>query len=116
MRNRILAVVGLLLSTSGAFGQSWTIGNDQIERTLTYDSATGLMTQRLTDLATHTDLIPAGKPARRPASEFSFACNGQSQNGSTFRLVKAEQASLQDGKSLTILLESKTFPLQVSAV
>jgi alpha-galactosidase len=116
MRNRLLAVVGLLLSASGAFGQSWTIGNDQIERTLTYDSATGLMTQRLTDLTTHTDLIPAGKPARRPASEFSFVCNGQSQNGSTFRLVKADESRLPDGKSLTILLESKTLSLQVSAV
>ncbi len=116
MRSKLLAVLGLLLSASGAFCQSWTIGNDQIERTLTFAPATGLVTQRLTDLTTHTDLIPAGKPARRPALEFAFACNGQNLNGSTFRLLKADQSTLPDGKSLTILLESKTFPLQVSVV
>jgi alpha-galactosidase len=116
MRRKLLAVVGLLLSAAGALGQSWTIGNDQIERTLTFDTATGLVTERLTDLTTHSDLIPAGKPARRPALEFAFACNGQNLNGSTFRLVKADQSTLPDGKSLTILLESKTFALQVSVV
>src|ERR1700733_1164507 len=110
MRCKLLAVVGLLLSASGALCQSWTIGNDQIERALTFDSATGLVTQRLTDLTTHSNLIPAGKPARRPALEFAFACNGQNLNGSTFRLVKADQSTLPDGKALIILLESKTFP------
>ena len=72
MRCKLVVVVGLLLSASGAFGQSWTIGNEQIERTITFDPATGLGTQRLTDLTTHTDLIPAGKAVRRPAVEFSF--------------------------------------------
>ncbi len=116
MRCKLVVVVGLLLSASGAFGQSWTIGNEQIERTITFDPATGLGTQRLTDLTTHTDLIPAGKAVRRPAVEFSFVCNGQSLNGSTFRLVKAEEGRLPGGKSLTVLLESKTLPLQVSVV
>lgn len=115
MRFRLLAV-GLLLSASSAFCQSWTIGNDRIERTVTFDSTAGLVTQRLTDLTTHRDLIPAGNPERRSALEFSFACNGQNLNGSTFRLVRADQGSLPGGKSLTILLESKTFPLQVSVV
>jgi alpha-galactosidase len=111
MRFRLLTV-GLLLSASSALCQSWTIGNDRIERTVTFDSATGLVTQRLTDLTTHTDLIAVGKPGL----EFAFACNGQNLNGSMFRLVKADQGTLPDGKSLTILLESKTFPLQVSVV
>jgi alpha-galactosidase len=116
MRFEFLAAVVLLLSASGAVCQSWTIGNDQIERTVTFDSASGLVTQRLTDLTTHTEFIPPVKPARRPALEFAFACNGQHLNGSTFRLVKADQVTLADGKSLTILLESKTLPLQVSVV
>lgn len=111
MRFRLL-IVGLLLSASSALCQRWTIGNDRIERTVTFDAATGLMTQRLTDLTTHTDLIPAGLPGL----ELAFACNGQNLNGSTFRLVKADQGTLPDGKSLTILLESKTLPLQVSVV
>jgi hypothetical protein len=114
MRFRSLPAVVLLLSVSGALCQSWTIGNDQIERTVTFDAATGLVTQRLTDLTTHTEFIPPAKPARRPALEFAFACNGQTLNGSKFRLVKADQSTLPDGKSLIVLLESKTLPLQVS--
>ena len=109
MRFKFLAAVVLLLSASGGVCQSWTIGNDRIERTVTFDPASGLVTQRLTDLTTHTELIPPAKPARRPALEFAFACNGQNLNGSTFRLVRADQSTLPDGKSLTILLESKTF-------
>jgi hypothetical protein len=112
----LLAAGLVLASASGALCQSWTIGNDQIERTVTFDSATGLVTQRLTDLTTHTDLIPSGKTVRRPALEFAFACNGQTPNGSKFRLVKVDQGTLPDGKSLTVLLESKTLPLQVSVV
>jgi alpha-galactosidase len=111
MRLRVLAV-GLLVSASSALCQSWTIGNDRIERTVTFDSATGLVTQRLTDLTTHTDLIATGKPAL----ELALACNGQNLNGSSFRLVKADQGTLPDGKSLSILVESKTLPLQVSVV
>jgi alpha-galactosidase len=116
MRFRSLPAVVLLLSASGALCQSWTIGNDRIERTVTFDSASGLVTQRLTDLSTQTDFITPAKSARRPAMEFSFACNGQTLNGSTFRLVKADQGSLPDGKSLTVHLESKTLPLEVSVV
>jgi alpha-galactosidase len=116
MRFKFLAAVVLLLSASGGVCQSWTIGNDRIERTVTFDPASGLVMQRLTDLTTHTEFIPPVKPARRPALEFAFACNGQNLNGSTFRLVKAGKDTLPDGKSLTILLESKTLPLQVSVV
>jgi alpha-galactosidase len=116
MRLTLLAAGLVLASASGALCQSWTIGNDRIERTVTFDSATGLVTQRLTDLTTHTDLILSGKTIRRPALEFAFACNGQTLNGSKFRLVKADQGTLPDGKSLTVLLESKTLPLQVSVV
>jgi alpha-galactosidase len=112
MRFKSVPAVVLLFSASCALGQSWTIGNDRIERTVTFDSAAGLVTQRLTDLTTHTDLISAGKPGL----ELALACNGQNLNGSTFRLVKADQRTLPDGKSLTILLESKTLPLQVSVV
>ncbi len=107
-----MPAVVLLFCASCAFGQNWTIGNDRIERTITFDSAAGLMTQRLTDLTTHKDLISAGKPGL----ELSLACNGQNLNGSTFRLVKADQGTMPDGKSLTILLESKTLPLQISVI
>ena len=78
MRIKALTAVVLWLSASGALCQSWTIGNDRIERMVTFDPVSGLVTQRLADLTTHTEFISAGKGhLRRPALEFSLACNGQ---------------------------------------
>src|SRR6202167_1903995 len=111
-----LVAIVLWFSALGALGQSWTISSDRIERTVTFDPVSGLVTQRLTDLTTHTEFIPPTKATRRPALEFSLACNGEILTGATFQLVKADQSTLQDGKSLTIHLRSKTLPLEVSVV
>jgi alpha-galactosidase len=116
MRIKTLAAAVLWLSTSGALCQTWTIGNDRIERTITFDSSSGLVTQRLNDLTTRTEFISSEKPTRRPALEFSFLCNGETLTGASFQLVKAEPSTLPDGKSLTIHLRSKTLPLEVSVV
>jgi alpha-galactosidase len=116
MRIKTLAAIVLWLSASGALCQSWTIGNDRIERTITFDSSSGLLTQRLADLTTHTEYISPGKVTRRPPSEFSFLCNGETLTGASFQLVKVDQTALPDGKSLTIHLQSKTLPLEVSVV
>src|ERR1700734_1984407 len=108
MRAKTLAAVALWLSASGALCQTWTIGNNQIERSITFDASSGLVTQRLTDLTTHTEFITSEKPTPRPALEFSFLCNGETLTGASFQLVKAEQNTLPDGKSLTIHLRRKT--------
>ena len=110
------AVLGPISWGQTAPAQSWTIGNQQVERTIVFDSIAGLSTTRLTDLATHQDFLPVGKAAK-PA-EFSFNCNDQpfSGAGSQFQLVKADERALPDGKSLTIVLRSKTTPMDVSVV
>jgi alpha-galactosidase len=115
MKLKSLVMVGLWCFGSAALAQSWTIGNAQIERRVTFDPASGLFTARLADLSTHYDLIVAQK---RPAAEFSFACNGETLTGasSAFQLLRADESTLADGKSLTIHLQSKTFPLEVSVV
>jgi alpha-galactosidase len=115
MKLKSLVMVGLWCFASAALGQSWTIGNAQIERRITFDPASGLFTAGLADLSTHYDLIVAQK---RPAAEFSFACNGETLTGasSVFQLLRADESTLADGKSLTIHLQSKTFPLEVSVV
>ena len=64
MKLKSLVMVGLWCFASAALGQSWTIGNAQIERRITFDPASGLFTARLTDLSTHYDFIAAEK--RRP--------------------------------------------------
>src|SRR3984885_2965583 len=115
MKFKSLVMVGLWCFASGALGQTWTIGNAQIERRITFDPASGLVTAGLADLSTHYDFIVAQK---RPAAEFSFACNGETLSGasSAFQLLRANESTLANGKSLTIHLRSKAFPLEVSVV
>src|ERR1700733_3215914 len=113
MKCKSLVMVGLWCFASGALGQTWTIGNAQIERRIPFDPASGLFTAGLADLSTHYDLIVAQK---RPAAEFSFVCNGQTLTGSSsdFQLLRADEGALADGKLLTVHLRSKAFPLEVS--
>ncbi len=84
MRIKALAAVVLWLSASGALCQSWTIGNDRIERTITFDSSSGLLTQRLADLTTHTEFISSdqGHAETRPWN-FRLAM-GRSDRASAF--------------------------------
>jgi alpha-galactosidase len=115
MRTTFFVAVTLLLSGSSAICQSWTIGNTEVERRITYDPGSGLFTTRLTDLSTHYDFISAEK---RTAAEFSFACNGETLTGasSAFQLSGADESKVADGEVLTIHLRSKTVPLEVSVV
>jgi alpha-galactosidase len=116
VRTKYLAAVVILLSASRVWSQSWTIGNAQIERTITFDATSGLVTTRLADLTTKTDFVSAGKSGEASGPEFSFDCNGKTLTGAgtAFALVKADENTLADGKSLTILLRSNAFPLDVS--
>jgi len=118
MRINSLAGVLLLLLASSAVSQSWTIGNDQVERKITFAPASGLFTERLADLTTHTDFILPGKPGRTSGPEFSFVCNGQTLTGasSTLQLLKADESTLPDGKLLTVRLRSTILPLEVSVM
>jgi alpha-galactosidase len=118
VRTKYLIAVVLLLSASRVWSQSWTIGNAQIERTITFDAVSGLVTTRLADLTTQTDFISPGKSGKASAAEFSFNCNGKTLTGAgtAFQLVKADENTLANGKSLTIHLRSTAFPLEVSVV
>ncbi|HTZ59665.1 MAG TPA: alpha-galactosidase [Acidobacteriaceae bacterium] len=115
MKMKYLPAILFCLLASCAFSQSWTIGNDRIERTVQFDQASGLITDRLTDLTSHKDYISSSELGRRP-DEFSFVCNGDKLTGKSFELLKAGQETVAGGKSLTIHLRGKTVPLDVTVV
>jgi len=98
--------------------QRWTIGNDEIRRTMTFSETAGLSTEQLSDLKTHADFILPGKPHYDMAAEFSFECNEHTYRGagSQFALVSAAESPLPNGKSLAIRLRSKELPLEVSVI
>jgi len=96
--------------------QTWTIGNEQIARTLTYNPKAGLNTRLFSSLSTKTDFALPGRPNMGP--EFSFQCNGRGCSGSgpSFALLDASQATLPNGHTLTINLRHNELPLEVKVV
>ena len=114
MKLKSLVMVGLWFFVSSALSQSWTIGNAQIERKITFDPHPAYL-RRSSPISTHYLYIATEK---RLAAEFSFACNGETLTGasSAFELVRADESKLADGTSLTIHLQSKSLPLEVSVV
>ena len=118
MRLSLRAAALLLPLLSPAYSQTWTIGNPDIQRTITFSDAKGLTTERLTDLVTHTDFIEPGKPPKYTSAEFSLQCNGKTYFGSgkAFRLVSGTLAPIPGGKSLTVVLSAKEIPLEVSVI
>ena len=97
-------------------GGIWTIGNDQVERTVRYDPSRGLFTEALTDLNTGARLIHLGEAHDKASPEFSFVCDGHHYRGSSsaFALVSADEHSLPNGRQLTILLRNTKIPLEVT--
>jgi alpha-galactosidase len=121
IQSGVLATSGLVFSR-GIFGadgsaagadQSWTIGNEQIARTVAFLPGSGLVTTGIADHATQTEYIRKGA-----GREFSFACDGRTcaGNNGSFNLVSAGETALPNGRSLTVLLRHKELPLEVSAV
>jgi alpha-galactosidase len=112
------ALVFLGLVTSSAYGQSWTIGNARIERTITFSARDGLRTTRLTNLDTHFHLIAASEQPQSYASEFAFDCDGQNLSGSSrsFQLVNSVVKPVAGGTMLTITLRAVSLPLLVDVV
>ncbi len=108
-----------LPQTASAVGQgsrTWTIGNEQIARTLVYSSKAGLCTRQFSSLSTHADFALSKESGM--GQEFSFHCNGHACEGDSaeFALVEASESALRNGRSLTIRLRHKELPLEVKVV
>jgi alpha-galactosidase len=99
-----------------AASQTWTIGNELIKRTISFQPQAGIFTQQFSNLSTHADFTAQGM--MRMGQEFSFLCNGHSCAGTNavFDFVDARQAELPNGNSLTIRLLHKELALGVSVV
>jgi hypothetical protein len=100
-----------------ATAQTWTVGNTDIVRSISFTPSTGLATDQLTDLRTHTDFILHTPTHWNVPQEFTFECNGHRYNGagSQFALVDASDTPFA-GRSLTIILRAKDVALEVAAV
>ena len=96
--------------------QSWTLSNGLVERTVTFDPASGLTTQQF--CAAFAECVRPGRAPNWMAHEFAFKCNGSICSGdkATFTLLSGTEARLVNGKSLTVRLRHKELPLDLSLV
>jgi alpha-galactosidase len=91
----------------------WSIGNDLIERTISFSGKTGLRTEALLYKATGHDFTSYSR--NRFADEFGFQSNSQSFNGArSFDFNTAETQEIPGGKQLLIQLTSQDHNLAVS--
>jgi alpha-galactosidase len=111
--SRAQSAVGAGRATS----TTWTIGNEQIARTLTGKSG-GLYTESFADLVAGAKLIAPDKPRSEMTTEFSFECNGRAYYGvsSEFELLGADESKIPGGNSLTVRLRHKELGLEVDAI
>ena len=98
--------------------QRWTIGNDLVKRTVSFQPKTGLTTEEFSDLSTGSNLIAQGKMRAGMAPEFSFLCNGHECTGSgaAFDLIGASESAIANGKSLAVRLHHKELSLEATVV
>jgi hypothetical protein len=90
----VLTLRCLGLSTAAAESRTWTIGNQEVERTLSFSSS-GIVTERWSDLKTRTDFISPKSLQAELAPEFAFQYDGRSYSGhgADFDFVSAEEAA-----------------------
>ena len=98
--------------------QTWIIGNELIQRVISFKPRKGLFTERLFDLATHADFIVPREVRANMADEFSFECNGREYRASDpgFQLSGADKAAVPNERSLTVRLRHNEIALEVSVV
>jgi alpha-galactosidase len=104
--------------TGGISNRTWVIGNEHIQRTLSFGQEPGLSTEGFRDLSTHLDFMPLTTAHMNRGPEFSFHCNGErcAGTGRVFDLLNAQESKLANGQSLTIQLRHKGTGLEVYAV
>jgi alpha-galactosidase len=93
----------------------WSIGNQFVERVVSFDSAKGLETESLRYKVTGRNFLQGAPRRSGAAGEFSFQADGHELTGAnSFTLRDAEIVSVPGGKLLKVNLENAGSQLTVS--
>ncbi|HJY08672.1 MAG TPA: hypothetical protein VJ323_20300, partial [Bryobacteraceae bacterium] len=96
-------------------GNRWRIGNDFVERTVSFSEENGLRTESLVRKSSGTDFTAYGRQRNEFGSEFSFSANGDPLDGhKSFRFGSAESIALNGGRALRIILHDRKGMLDVT--
>ncbi len=109
-----LAALRCCGSPAAADGR-WSIGNDLVERTISFSTGGGLRTESLIYRPTGRDLTAYSRSRRRFSDEFGFTADNQVLTGArSFAFVSATDSKLPGGKQLQLQLKSLNSDLEVS--
>ncbi len=85
--------------------QRWTVGNEFVERTISFSEQDGLRTEAFVHKLTGTDFCTYSRDRQRYGREFSFSVDGQQIDGrSSFVLEGSEMLPIPGGQALQIRL------------
>jgi alpha-galactosidase len=96
-------------------GKRWLIGNDFVQRTVSFSGENGLRTESLLRKSSGTDFTAYGRQENQFGPEFSFSANGNHVDGhKSFSFGSAGTVALGDGQALRILLHDRKGMLDVA--
>jgi alpha-galactosidase len=96
-------------------GNRWLVGNDFVERTISFSDTSGLRTESLIRKSTGTDFTAYGRQRNEYGPEFSFWANGNRLDGhQSFRFGGAQSIPLHGGRALRIVLHDRKGALDVT--
>jgi alpha-galactosidase len=96
-------------------GERWRIGNDFLERTVSFSESNGLRTESLVRKSSGTDFTAYGRQRNEFGPEFSFSVNGDHLDGRrSFQFGGAERIAIQGGRALRVLLHDRKGRLDVA--
>lgn len=95
--------------------EHWSIGNELVERTITWSDQTGLRTEALLYKPTGRDFTAYSREHRHFADEFGFAADGHQLSGArSFSFKAANRSAINHGNQLDVNLASRDGKLDVS--
>ena len=96
-------------------GNRWRIGNDFVERTVSFSEDDGLRTESLVRKSSGTDFTAYGRQKNEFGPEFSFSVNGNHLDGHrSFRFGNAESIAIDGGRALRVVLHDRKGMLDVT--
>ncbi|MBV8811729.1 MAG: hypothetical protein JO033_23925, partial [Acidobacteriaceae bacterium] len=96
-------------------GKRCLIGNDFVQRTVSFSEENGLRTESLLRKSSGTDFSAYGRQRNEFGPEFTFSVNGNRLDGhASFTFGNSESVSLGERRTLRILLHDRKGMLDVT--
>jgi alpha-galactosidase len=96
-------------------GKRWLIGNDFVQREVSFSEEDGLRTESLVRKSSGTDFTAYGRQNNQFGPEFSFSADGNPLDGhKSFRFGSAESIAMKEGRGLRIVLHDRKGLLDVT--